>query len=292
MPVLHYFFALLVVIVWGANFVASKLALEHFPPIMATFLRFLALAPMILPFVRRPDREELKFLLILSVLGVAHFTLPQASLAVGLDIATCAILNQLCVPFACMLGVFMYGDRIGKWRLLGLLLAFAGMVVVFGSPHPGNSWLGSAYAIGAAFFFAIYSVMMKQRPRVSAMQILGYVCLLGLPQLLVLSFMFEEPSWEMITSAPAISWVALGYTVLVSSIVGHGLWNYLIKLHPVSRISPFSLLVPITGVAFGQMVYREVLTWELLLGGVMTLVGVAIIVVRRPKIVEKGEVGI
>lgn len=289
MPILHIFYALLVVAVWGANFVASKFALEHFPPLMATALRFALLVPLILPFVPRPKRKHMHFLLILSVLGVAHFSLPQASLAVGLDIATCAILNQLCVPFSCLLGVFLHNDRIGRWRLMGLILAFAGMVVVFGSPHLGSSWLGSAYAIGAAFFFAIYSVMMKKHPEITAMQILGYVCLFGLPQLIVLSLLFESPSLEMLQTAGLKAYGGIAYTVVFSSIIGHGLWNYLVKIHPVSWVSPFSLLVPITGVAFGQMFYREPLTPELLLGGVMTLAGVAIIVIRRPKILEKNK---
>lgn len=289
MPIHHYFYAFLVVIAWGANFVASKLALEHFPPIFATFLRFLVLVPLILPFVPKPKKKHLPFLILMSSLGVAHFTLPQASLAVGLDIATCAILNQLCVPFACLLGVFFYGDCIGPWRVGGLLLAFAGMVIVFGSPHLGSSWLGSAYAIGAAFFFAIYSVLMKKYPEVTAMQVLGYVCLFGLPQIFLLSLVLEAPTVEMLASGGWIHYAALGYTILVSSIIGHGLWNYLVKLHPVSRIAPFSLMVPISGVAFGQMVYDEPLSWQLILGGTITLIGVAIIVVRKPKIVEKGD---
>lgn len=289
MPILHIVYALLVVAVWGANFVASKFALETFPPLMATALRFALLCPLILPFVPRPKAGQWRFLLILSVLGVAHFSLPQASLAVGLDIATCAILNQLCVPFACLLGVFFHGDRIGKWRLSGLILAFAGMVVVFGSPHMESSWLGSAYAIGAAFFFAIYSVLMKRHPEITAMQILGYVCLLGLPQVIVLSLLFESPSMEMLQTGGLKAYGGIAYTVVFSSIVGHGLWNYLVKTHPVSRVSPFSLLVPISGVLFGQMFYDEPLTSELLAGGFMTLAGVAIIVLRRPKLAEKTE---
>jgi len=289
MPILHYFFALLVVLVWGANFVASKLVLEHFPPIFATLLRFIVLAPLILPFVRRPNKSELPFLLMLSVLGVAHFTLPQASLAAGLDIATCAIINQLCVPFACIMSVFFYKDLIGRWRLAGLLLAFIGITVVFGSPHLGASWIGSVYALGAAFFFATYSVLLKKYPRVTGMQILGYVCLFGIPQLALLSFIFESPSKEMFEGATVVTWFGLAYTILLSSIIGHGLWNYLMQTHAVSKIAPFSLLVPISGVFFGQMVYKEPITWELILGGLITLAGVAIIVVRRPKLVEKGD---
>jgi O-acetylserine/cysteine efflux transporter len=289
MPFLHIFYALLVVVVWGANFVASKFALEHFPPILATALRFALLCPLILPFVRRPNKHELKFLLGLSVLGVLHFTLPQASLAAGLDIATCAILNQLCVPFACLLGVFFHGDHLGKWRLLGLLLAFAGMVVVFGSPHMENSWIGSAYAIAAAFFFAIYSVLMKRHPEVTAMQILGYVCLFGFPQVLLLSWLLESPNLQLLQTASMKAWGGMAYTVVLSSVVGHGLWNYLVKKHPVSHVAPFSLLVPIAGVAFGQIFYQEALTYELLFGGLMTLLGVGIIVIRRPKLVEKSE---
>jgi len=289
MPVSHLLYALLTVAVWGANFVASKFALEHFPPVFATLLRFALLVPLLLPFVPRPTRAQAKFLALLSVTGVAHFTLPQASLAAGLDIATCAILNQLCVPFACLLGVFLHGDRIGRWRVGGMVLAFAGMVVVFGSPHMGSSWLGSAYAIGAAFFFGIYNVMMKRHPEITAMQIIAYVCLFGLPQLLVLTLLFESPALTLLETAPPLAWAGIAFTVVFSSIVGHGLWNYLMRIHPVSIVAPFSLLVPIFSVAFGQMFYNEPLTWQLLLGGAITMFGVGIIVIRRPKIVIQGD---
>lgn len=289
MPILHIFYALLVVALWGANFVASKFALEHFPPIFSTALRFAALLPLLLPFVPRPTKSQAKFLALLSVMGVAHFTLPQAALAAGLDIATCAILNQLSVPFACVMGVFFYGDRIGRWRLGGLVLAFAGMIVVFGSPHMAGSWLGSAYATASAFFWGIYNVMMKRHPDIKGMQVLAYVCLFGLPQLLMLSWWLESPNLQLITSGAALPWTAIGYTVLFSTVLGHGLWNYLVHTHPVSIVAPFTLLVPISGVMFGQMFYSEPLTWQLLLGGAMTLVGVAIITLRRPKLRAQGE---
>src|SRR4051812_49120030 len=116
MPLLHIIYSLLVVALWGANFLASKFALEHFPPIFATALRFALLAAMLLPFVSRPNLSQAKHLIILSALGVMHFMLPQASLAVGLDIATCAVLNQLSVPFACLFGVFFLKEHIGFWR--------------------------------------------------------------------------------------------------------------------------------------------------------------------------------
>ncbi len=288
MPILHIFYALLVVVLWGANFVASKFALAYFPPIFATALRFALLLPL-LAFVPRPTKPQAKFLALLSVTGVAHFTLPQASLAAGLDIATCAILNQLAAPFSCLMGVFLLGDRLGKWRIGGLILAFAGMLVVFGSPHLGNSWLGSFYAIGAAFFFGIYNVMMKRHPEIRVMQILAYVFLFGLPQLLLLSYFIESPTVSLLANAPLLPLAGIAYTVVFSTIIGHGLWNYLVHTHPVSIVAPFALLVPISGVAFGQIFYNEPLSWELLSGGVMTLVGVAIIVVRRPKLLEKGD---
>lgn len=289
MSPLHYLFALLVPIIWGANFVASKFTLEHFPPVFATALRFAALAVILLPFVPRLKRAQLKPMLLISMLGSAHFIMPQASLAEGLDIATCGILNQLSVPFACLLGVFFLDDKIGRWRTGGLLLAFAGMVVVLGSPHPGASWLGSFYAILAAFFFAIYTLLMKHHRNIGAMQLLAYVCLFGAPQLLLVSLLVERPSFELIETAPSLAWIGFVFTVCISSLIGHGLWNYLIKQHPVSKIAPFALLVPVFGAAIGQLFYREEFTPELFIGGAMTLAGVAVIVVRRPRTLEKAK---
>ncbi len=289
MPLLHVFYALLVVSVWGANFVASKFALEHFPPIFLTFLRFAILGALLLPFVPRPNKKQLQFLALLSTLGTLHFALPQASLATGLDIASCAVICQTGVAFSCLFSAIFLGDRLGVWRLSGLLISFAGVILVLGTPHVSDNLAGFFYALASALFFGIYNVLMKRYPEITVLQLLAWISVFMLPQLIALTFIFESPTWQMLTSATAISIGAIIFTVLFSTIIGHGLWYFLMKNHSVSKVAPFSLLVPITGTAFGQIFYNQPLSWQLLLGGAITLFGVAIIVIRRPKLKLSGE---
>lgn len=287
MPVLHILYALLVVIIWGANFVASKFALEHFPPVFSSCLRFVAIAVLLLPFVKKPSTEQLKFIFILSLLGTLHFSLPQASLAAGTDIATCAILCQLGVPFSCLFGAIFLSDRLGKWRMMGMIIAFAGMIFVLGAPNVQGHLLGSFYAIASAFFFGIYNVLMKKHPEITVMQLLAWMGLMCVPQLFLLSVLFESPTLEMVIHSPMKPLYSIAFTVIFSTIVGHGLWYYLVKNHQVSNVAPFALLVPIFGVSFGQMFYQETLTWQVVIGGIVTMLGVAIIVARKPKLVER-----
>ena len=289
MSALHIFYAVLVVAFWGANFVASKFALAHFPPAFSTFLRFFFLCIVLLPFLPRIKREHIGYLILMSMLGVAHFMLPQAALAAGLDIATCALLNQLCVPFACLLSVIILNEHIGRWRVLGLILSFAGMVLILGSPHFGDNWLGTSYAIAAALFFSVYNLLLKRHADISGMQILGYVCLFAAPQALLISLIFEQPTIEMITTASWLPWLGIAYTVIFSTVFSHGMWNYLIRLYPMSKVAPFTLLVPVFGALFGRLFFDEPMTWQLIVGGAITMAGVAIIVIRRPKLLLQAD---
>ena len=81
----------------------------------------------------------------------------------------------------------------------------------------------------------------------------------------------------------AAAWAAVAFTALASTLVAYGLWYWLLKRYPISQVTPYNLLTPIFGIAFGQMFFEEALGWRFLLGAAMTLAGVAIIVIRRPR---------
>ena len=287
---LHMFFALLVAAIWGANFVASKYALAYFPPFFVTFLRFLIVGALLIFIVKKPTRKQMQHIAWLSlVLVVMHFSFLQAALAAKLDIASCAILSQLGVPFSCMLGVFFMGDKLGKWRLLGLIIAFAGMVVVLGTPNVNDHWTGATFALAAAFFWGVANLLMKRHAGIDVFQMLCWMALLASPQLLLISFMFESPSLSLIQHVPLGVALSMAFTVFFSTFMGYGLWYYLMKLYPMSHVAPFSLLTPVFGIYFGQLLFSESLNSTMLLGGLATLIGVGIIVIRRPKMVAVGK---
>jgi O-acetylserine/cysteine efflux transporter len=286
---LDIFFALLVATVWGGNFVAAKYGLEHFPPFFLTFLRFTLVAALLLPFVPRPGRRQMVAIAKISCLNTLHFSLPYLGMALGLSIASTAIVTQLGTPFSCLLGALFLHDKLGKWRIIGMALAFAGMMVVFGAPEIAGHMAGFFCALGAAFFWGSANVMLKFIKDAGMLQIMAWMSIFSVPQLLAISLIFEPGAWVTLTGVPLRAALAVAYSVVFSTLVGHGLWFYLLRKHPVSQVTPWSLLTPILGAAFGQIFFDEMLSTEVLIGGIITIMGVGIIVVRWPKFALLGR---
>lgn len=286
---LDILFALLVVIVWAGNFVAAKFSLEHFPPVFLTMLRFVFTAALIVPFVKKPKPGDMKTILFIAMLSTMHFTLPYAGMSLGLNIASTAITAQLGVPFSCLIGAIALKDRLGPVRIGGMVIAFAGMGIVVGTPNVLDHQLGFFLTLAGAFFWGMSNVAMKRTSGMTLMQILAWMSLLTAPQLAILSLIFEPGAWHTLSYVPQTAALALVYTIVISTIVGHGLWYYLLRKHPVSYVAPYSLLVPVLGAVFGQIFFQETITWHILVGGAITIAGVAILVIRRPKLAMLDE---
>ena len=151
---LHAFYAILVAAIWGGNFVAAKIGVAYFPPFLLTAIRFTIVGALILPFVPVPNRQQLWGIAQVSlVLGTLHFSLLFAAIGSGLHIASAAVIGQLGVPFACLLGAIFLEDKLGMWRSAGMMISFLGIVIVAGTPNILANYTAFLTAVAAAFFW-------------------------------------------------------------------------------------------------------------------------------------------
>lgn len=281
----HGVYAVLVALIWGGNYVASKIGMQAFPPFFYTALRFALVALVLLPFVKPPPLPAMwRLAQVALVLCVGHMGLILVAIHQGLSVGGAAVVVQMGVPFSCLLGVFLLNDRMGKWRILGMFLAFAGIIIVADSPNVVEHPWAFVIALLSALFWAVSNIQIKKLGEVDVFPLLAWKALFATPMLLAVSYAVEGPQWQQLSAAPLASWVGLAYTAFFSTIVAFGLWSWLLRLHPVSLVAPFSLLVPVAGVAAGQLFFAEALSPELLVGGALTLVGVGVITLRRPRL--------
>ena len=285
---LHCVLAIAVAAIWGANFTFVKLGLEHFPPLLLTALRFIVVAGLILPFVPAPKRL-LPIFRLSFVLGAVHFALVFAGMAMGLTVSTVVLACQMGVPFSAILGTVLLNDRLGPWRSAGMGLAFLGLVVLAGAPDVVTHSFAFFLVVGGAFAWGYSNILIKQMGPINILQVLGWMALLATPQLLVLSALFESGQLEALARPTVGALVSILYSALLSTLFGYGAWYWLLKRYPVSQVIPFQLLAPIFGIASSQYYYNEHFTWPLVVGGLMTLAGVGIITLRRPKWLVAGE---
>ncbi len=272
---------LLAMLIFSGNFVASKYALMHFPPFFSTALRFIMISVLLVPFVKFP-RRQFKPLFLYSMVCTLHFSMGVGGMYYGLKVATNIIVSQLGVPISCALGAMFLGEKFGPWRAFGMAIAFAGIMMVVGSPSVESNFGAFAMSLVGAFMGAVASIQMK-RMEVPFFAMMGWMTVFATPQLLVLSAVFEHDQLMLLRTVTAPVVVSLLYTVLVANIGAFAIWTVMLRKYPVNIAAPFGLLVPIFGIILAQLFFGEHLSWQVLAGGIVTTVGVAIIILRRPK---------
>lgn len=276
---------LVVVALWGINFVSSKIGVTEFPPLFLMFLRFTLVAAVLLPFVRVPWGKLGNIAILSVILGGLHFPLMFNGIK-GLDAATTSVVAQLQVPFASLLAALFFRDKLGWRRAAGMVVAFAGVVLIAGEPRLASALEPLLMVVGASLAFAAANVQIKRLGAVDGFTLNAWMTLFAAPLLLVLSLILEDGQWHAVTHATWRGWAALLYIVVAATIIAYGLWYYLIGKYDVNQAVPYMLLIPVFGVLSGVAVLGEPLTWTLVIGGVLTVAGVGVIVIRKPTVVN------
>jgi O-acetylserine/cysteine efflux transporter len=275
----------MVQILWGANFAVAKFGLDSFSPIFFVALRFSLVAVLLVFVVGLPKPAMLKRLLPLSItMGVMHFTLMFLGMA-ELDAATSSIAIQLQTPFAAIMAAFFLGETLGWRRIVGMVTAFAGVMLIAGEPRFSDDPWPLLSVVGAAFAWALGNIQVKALgDEIDAVTLNGWIAILAAPQLLIASWLIEGPQWQNVPDATWISWAALLFQAVVIAIFTYWIWYNMMRRYPVNLVIPFTLLLPMIGVAAGALLRDETVTWQMIVGGLATVAGVGIIVLRRPAV--------
>jgi len=277
--------AVLVATVWGGNFVVAKLGLQELPPLLFMAVRFVLVALCLLPFASWPRDKLLQLALYGLVMGGIHFSLMFTALVV-IDAATASILSQLCIPFATLLAALAFKDRPGWRRISGMAIAFAGVAVIVGEPRFEGGLMPVLMVIGAAFAWGLGAVQAKAIGDIDPYTLNAYMAVFAVPPLAILSLLLETGQVQALVSASAVGWSSIFYQSFAVVIFGYGIWYRLLRRNPISLTMPFMLLVPLIGVISAVLFLGEPMSASLFVGGALTVLGVAIIIVRRPETAE------
>jgi len=279
--------ALIVVMCWGGNFSATKYALADLPPFVLLVLRYVGVVVLMAPFALRMPVPRLRQMLTLSLmLIVIQFALVFVAIRMGLSLTSTIIAGQLGVPFACVMAAIFFKDYLGPWRSAGLMVAFLGVVIVAGTPNAAEHWGGFLMAVGGAFAWSSANIYVKTLKGYSPVQLLFWPALCAIPIFVTLSLLFEQGQVEALQMAHWMAWAGAAYNAVLASIVGYGLWNWLIARYPMSQVMPFGLLMPVFGISAASLLFAEPMTPRIILGGILAVGGVGVIVIRRPKLAE------
>jgi len=287
----HFARIMLINAIWGFNLVAIKAGVDRFPPVFVGFLRFLVVGLAVLPWLR-VRRGEMRWLLIAAIFsGGLQFAIMYTGVALSGNMSSVAIAGQLGVPFATLLSVIALGERIHWRRSAGIALSFAGVVVLGFNPVVLESWQGLALIVLAAFIGAIGLVAIKRVRDLNALELQAWLAWGSLPVFLALSLWLEDGQVESLRHVDLVGAAAVLYSALFASLFAHTAYFALIHRYPVSSVAPLTVLGPVFSVGFAILFLGDVLDWRMVIGGVMTLTGVAVIVMREGKAAGTGSLG-
>lgn len=275
-------------LIWGLNLIASKIGVGQFPPLFFSALRFGSLALFLIPFLK-VHRGQMTYLLAAAMLtGPATFSLLFTGVYLVKDASTVAVASQLSVPISTLLSVWLLGEQIRWRRRLGIALAFGGIVFISFDPRVFTYWEGLALVVASGFVGSLGLIFVKRLKNIRALELQAWIAIAGGPMLMLLSGVFESGQWQAVRSAHWDGWAALFFTTVMSSLIAHTAWYYLVSRYPVTSLSPITLLSPLFGIFFGVTLLHDQLTPRMLIGSAIALVGVFIVVLREKRLVDTG----
>jgi O-acetylserine/cysteine efflux transporter len=281
--------AALIAAVWGFNFVVIKIGVSAVPPLMLAALRFLFCVLPAIFFVRRPAAPMGRIAAYGLFLGVGEFGFLFTAIKLGAPSGLSSILLQAQAFFTAILASVFLGERLKARSAIGMAVAAAGLALFAfapggshgGSPVGGTSGL-TPLLLGmillAALGWAFANVEARRMPGVNALGLMVWSSLFSPLPLAALSLAFEGKE-ALAASFSSIGWLtvgALAYLVLLSTLLGYGLWNGLIMRYGASRIAPFSLMVPVFGLASASLVLGESFGPRDALGAALILAGLLV----------------
>ena len=282
----HTLLALLVVVIWGVNFVAIDLGLAHVPPLVFLAMRFVLVAVPAVFFIRPPAIGWRNILLIGAFLSLGQFTLLYLALSLGMPPGLASLLLQTQIVFSVIVSSLLLREHPTRRQVVGIVIGMVGLaVVVVGHAHAAP-WLPLVITLLAALSWAIGNVLSRRARAASGLSLVVWSGLVVPIPSLGLALLVDGPqavsySLTHLSIAAILSTV---YTAVAASLVAYTIWNSLLARYPTGAVVPFTLLVPVIGILAAWVVYRENPTASELIGGAIMLGGLAAAVVSRRRV--------
>jgi O-acetylserine/cysteine efflux transporter len=264
----HALLALLVVFVWGTNFVVIKLGLADFPPMLLATLRFAASALPWLFFIKRPA-VPWGLTAGIGTLAGLQFGLLFAAMRADITPGLASLLIQTQVFMTIGLSVVLLRERLHRLQWVGLAFGMAalGLLLSRSGGAADLTLLGVALVLAAALAWSVANVLARRLGKVDILAFMVWSSLFAVPPLLGLSLWLD--GWTAIASALAhaslVGWLAVGWQALGNTLFGFGVWNWLLTQYPAAQVTPTALLVPVFGLSASALALGEPLqSWKLL----------------------------
>lgn len=279
MPIRDVLLALLVVAIWGFNFVVIAVGVAEVPPLLLTGLRFLFAALPAVFFVRRPACDLRWVVAFGLVLGVVKFGLLFVGMKAGMPAGLSSLVLQMQAFFTMGLAFLLLGERPKPAQLLGAAVAAFGILVIASTRTGEGAPLGPfLMVLAAAACWGLANIVTKKAGTTDMLGFVVWASLVAPLPLFALSFVFEGPAAiaAALFHPTALSIGAVAYLAWPTTVVGFGIWSSLMSRHPAATVAPFSLLVPVVGLSSAMLVLGEPIGGREAIGSALVVGGLVV----------------
>jgi O-acetylserine/cysteine efflux transporter len=259
LPWRHVTLAVVIMAVWGSNFVVMKAGLAHLPPLFFAALRFLFVVAPVIFFVKRPAVRWRDLAAYGVLIGVGQFGILFFALDGLISPGLASLVIQTQVFFTIGLSMALSGERLARLQWLALALAAAGLVVIARHTDANTSVTGLLLTLAAAASWACANIVARRAGRVDLLAYVVWSALFAVPPLFALAVLVEGPDamWRGLRDADAATWGAVAWQSIGNSLFGYAAWGWLLARHPAALVSPMALLVPVFGLGTSALVLGE-----------------------------------
>lgn len=266
MQLVSFVLALLIVMIWGFNFVAIQVGLDEIPPLLLSALRFFFTSIPAIFFMKRPATS---FKRIFSY-GLFMLALPYSLLFLGIAFGVtpglASLLMQLQVFFTTLLAACFFGEKFRLWQVFGTVLSFSGIALVAMNLEGSIGLTGFLLIVMGAASWGVANVVSKKIGRVNMVSLVVWGSFISWPPILLLSLLFEGTD-SIASSVEHLTWACFGavlYIAYLATLLAFSLWSWLLHHHFLGIIAPFTLLVPVFGILSSVLLLGEPLqAWKI-----------------------------
>lgn len=266
-----------VIVIWGVNNAAAKVATESLSPLLVGAVRFAIAAACLVWFVRPPFPDWKSLAIIVVLGGPVHYGLVYLAFWLAHDVSPVSVATQLWIPFTALFAFLILGERLSRLALGGLIVAFLGVAWMALDPHAIQDWKAILVGIVASSAWAVTTVIARRTTSIPPLKMQGMLALVALPGLALGSAVFETGQVEALRQAPPFVWLCLLWAGMVSSVLATSLVFWLVQRREAGRVTPYLLATPVVSIALGWAFLGDVLTVQILTGAALTMAGVAVV---------------
>ena len=258
--------ALVVVVVWGLNFVVMKWGLATLSPLVLCALRFLAASLPFLLFVRPPRHLSWGVMAAYGLVqGVGQFGLLFTGMQLGMPAGMSSVVLQTQAFITMLMAAALLGETPHRWQWLGLCIAIGGLAFI-GAAHgdgaSGMTLAGFLLTVGAAAMWAGSNLLTRVAARQGPYEPVSFIVwssVFPIVPLLLLACVVDgtEAVVQQLRGLGGRELGVVAYLALLSTLLGYGLWTRLLQRYATSTVAPLSLLVPVVGLLSAMLLLGE-----------------------------------